>query len=94
MGESTLTLEHTPIWRLLAPPQLAELLAVSDKTLRNWRNNGKGPSYIKLDGGAVRYPVRDVCAWLDEQHHFSVRLDAHRTHEMRPMEPKRFLDAA
>ncbi|MFF7167369.1 helix-turn-helix transcriptional regulator [Streptomyces sp. NPDC008086] len=94
MGDSTLTLEHTPIWQLLAPPQLAELLAVSDKTLRNWRNDGKGPTYIKLDGGAVRYPMRDVYAWLDEQRNASVRSHAHRTHEMRPMEPKRFLDAA
>jgi predicted DNA-binding transcriptional regulator AlpA len=94
MADSKPTMEHTTIWQLLAPPQLAELLAVSDKTLRNWRNDGKGPAYIKLDGGAVRYPMQDVYAWLDEQRNASVRLHTHRAHEMRPMEQKRLLDVA
>ncbi|MGM0348437.1 helix-turn-helix transcriptional regulator [Streptomyces sp. Adlamb9] len=94
MGDSTLAIEHATIWQLLAPPQVAELLAVSNKTLRNWRNDGKGPTYIKLDGGAVRYPMRDVHAWLDEQRNASAHSHANRAHEMRPVEQKGFLDLA
>lgn len=40
----------------------------SEKTLANWRSQGKGPKYIKLSsgrGGSVRYHWSDVHAWLD-----------------------------
>jgi predicted DNA-binding transcriptional regulator AlpA len=39
----------------------------SEKTLANWRSAGKGPVYVKLGGGRVRYRWSAVNAWLDEQ---------------------------
>ncbi|MEV0278618.1 helix-turn-helix domain-containing protein [Streptomyces sp. NPDC050610] len=90
MSDSIHAAARTENWQLLAPPQLAELLAVSDKTLRNWRNGNKGPRYLKLDGGAVRYPMQDVYAWLDEQRSSTVHSHDYRVHEMRPAEPARY----
>ena len=40
--------------RLLKTNEAAAILASTEKTLRDWRCKGKGPSYVKL-GAAVRY---------------------------------------
>lgn len=51
---------------MLTSKQVAELLSVSDKTLRNWRVEGRGPRFIRLSakGGTVRYPRHEVDAYL------------------------------
>lgn len=54
---------------LSAPPffterEVASLLAVSVKTLRNWRLNGQGPPFRKLSR-LVRYAADDLQAWTD-----------------------------
>jgi predicted DNA-binding transcriptional regulator AlpA len=54
---------------LSAPPLLTErevatLLAVSVKTLRNWRLNGQGPPFRKLSR-LVRYAAEDLETWTD-----------------------------
>ncbi len=41
----------------------AEILAVSVRSLRSWRVNGGGPTYVKL-GRAVRYAEADLIAWI------------------------------
>lgn len=57
---------------LATAAEIAEFLGgdFSEKTLANWRSQGKGPKYIKLSGGrggCVRYRWADVNAWLDEK---------------------------
>lgn len=47
--------------------QVAEYLAVSRRTLDNWAYLGKGPSYIKIDGGARRYNWTELRAWAEER---------------------------
>lgn len=51
---------------LLDERQLADILNVSHRTPQHWRQSGKGPPYVKLDGekGPVRYVPAEVNAWL------------------------------
>lgn len=51
--------------RLLTTQQAAELLGLSEQTLRNWRTTGGGPPAVKV-GRNVRYRGRDLERWLDE----------------------------
>ena len=51
---------HRPDW-------LAELIGKPESTLAQWRYLGKGPRYIKLEGGGIRYRESDVASWLDAQ---------------------------
>lgn len=51
---------------LLTTHELAERWKVSDNTLRKWRVQGTGPSYVKFGEGRaadVRYRIEDVEAW-------------------------------
>jgi hypothetical protein len=51
--------------RHLTQEDLSERLNVPVETLRDWRRDGKGPDYIKGEGGSnatVRYPL----AWVEE----------------------------
>lgn len=50
---------------LLSTAQAAESIAVSVKTLRNWRSLGLGPRYVRLSPNDVRYRPADVAAWVD-----------------------------
>jgi hypothetical protein len=49
------------------PSEVAEYLQKTEKTLRNWRNLGIGPPYIKVEGGAIRYRWNEVEKWLTGQ---------------------------
>lgn len=49
----------------LTPEQAAERLAVSPKTLSNWRSLNKGPNFFKV-GATVRYLEADLLAFIDE----------------------------
>lgn len=49
---------------LLTPGETAELLRVSESTLKRWRREGKGPTYTRLDAGSIRYHRADLEAWL------------------------------
>lgn len=53
---------------LATPSEVAAFLGgdFSEKTLANWRSEGKGPKYHKV-GRHVRYDWADVNAWLAEQ---------------------------
>ena len=35
---------------------LSEILDVSRDTLKYWRKTGKGPEFMRLENGRVRYP--------------------------------------
>ena len=51
---------------LLSPPQLAELISCKLRTLEFWRNNGKGPRFIRV-GKSIRYRVSSVDSWITQQ---------------------------
>jgi excisionase family DNA binding protein len=48
---------------LLTTKEAARLLALSHRTLEEWRLRGGGPHYSKL-GRAVRYARTDIAEWL------------------------------
>ena len=51
---------------LLKTREVAEILRVTEKTLMNWRSQKKGPPYVQLSDGMVRYPKEDLYMWLEE----------------------------
>ena len=52
--------------RLFTPPQAAEYLAVSRKTIETWRSRGDRPQprFVKLGTKAVRYRQSDLDAFI------------------------------
>jgi predicted DNA-binding transcriptional regulator AlpA len=64
--------------RLITEGKAADLLALSVKTLRNWRLSGYGPLHLKI-GRLVRYRLGDLKAWLAtcERASTSDRSDGH-----------------
>ncbi len=52
---------------LMTTEEAAALLKLSPKTLQQWRSDGKGPAFCKLEGDAVRYTEADLMAWLGRQ---------------------------
>lgn len=55
---------------LITPIQAAEMLCLSELTLRKWRWEGKGPRFIKI-GRKVAYKKEDLYAWIDGQSRIS-----------------------
>lgn len=55
-----------PLRSLATPAEVAEFLQVPEKTLAEWRSQGKGPAYRKV-GKHVRYRWLAVEKWFDEQ---------------------------
>jgi predicted DNA-binding transcriptional regulator AlpA len=49
--------------RFIDERELAAMTGLKTRTLQRWRVFGKGPRFHKL-GGAVRYQLVDVEAWL------------------------------
>jgi predicted DNA-binding transcriptional regulator AlpA len=52
--------------RAINESELARQANISTAVLRKWRREGRGPRFVKL-GRLVRYLVRDVEVWLDDQ---------------------------
>ncbi|WP_018952492.1 helix-turn-helix transcriptional regulator [Thioalkalivibrio sulfidiphilus] len=52
--------------------ETSEYIHTSPRTLIRWRNEGKGPPYIKA-GHRVLYRKRDVDAWLEGRKVIPVR---------------------
>ena len=52
--------------RLLTEIEVAAQLQISEKTLRNWRQDRKGLNYVKV-GANVRYKQKDIDEYI-EQH--------------------------
>lgn len=50
---------------LLDPQQAANFLGMSFKTLARWRSEGRGPTFIKLNNGVVRYSTEDLLEYVD-----------------------------
>lgn len=52
--------------KLATPAEIAEYLAVSPETLRQWAHRGKGPAYVMVEG-ARRYDWADVRAYIESR---------------------------
>jgi excisionase family DNA binding protein len=52
---------------LLTVEELAAFLNVGVQTIYNWRQQGKGPRALRLEGVALRFRWEDVDAWLDAE---------------------------
>ena len=50
--------------------RLAERWSMSARTLQRWRQDGKGPPFLKL-GGRVMYRLCDIEAWENSHLHGS-----------------------
>lgn len=50
---------------LLTVAEAATYVSLSASTMNRWRVSGGGPVYIKL-GGQVRYDVRDLDVWIED----------------------------
>ena len=45
--------------RLIAPQELAERWGICVDTLKRWRAQGRGPSWVRI-GRQIRYRMRDI----------------------------------
>lgn len=52
---------------LLTIRETAELLAISQATLRSWIRDNVAPKYYKLNGSTYRFEKQDVIDWLEQQ---------------------------
>ena len=52
---------------LMSEDQAAGFLAVSPRTLRNWRTRGSGPKYVKVSARCIRYRMRDLAEWTEKR---------------------------
>ena len=52
---------------LLRPDEVTRMLRISNVTLARWRQNGKGPAFIRLGYNRVVYRRSDVERWLIER---------------------------
>lgn len=49
---------------LINTHEAAQLIGIKPETLRQWRMNGQGPSFLKL-GKLVKYRRSTVLQWID-----------------------------
>lgn len=54
---------------LLTSEQAAEKLTIKGVTLRLWRKRGKGPAYIVMSRGIIRYRISDIESYLKANTH-------------------------
>lgn len=54
-------------FELMTEVETAALLKLKPNTLRRWRYAGRGPSFRRLGGGAIRYERGAVRRWIDDQ---------------------------
>jgi predicted DNA-binding transcriptional regulator AlpA len=49
---------------LMHPPEVAEMLGVTAKTLWRWRQEGQGPGWMRLGPRKVVYRRDELVRWL------------------------------
>lgn len=52
---------------LIRSIEVAAILGVANTTLEAWRIKGKGPRFLKVGKGAIRYDRKDVAEWIEAQ---------------------------
>lgn len=58
--------------RCLKTSEVAEYLGLSDKTIRQYRTDGRGPEYARF-GRMIRYRLSDVNKWRDAHSRTAIR---------------------
>jgi len=53
--------------RWIKDDEAARFLALNRQTLANWRFQGRGPTYTRLGGRAIRYKFSDVAAFAESR---------------------------
>lgn len=56
---------------LITTSDVANVTGLKAQTLAKMRTEGRGPRFIKLDGGKVCYRPSDIAAWLERNAHNS-----------------------
>jgi predicted DNA-binding transcriptional regulator AlpA len=54
-------------YHLITPEELSKILGIKRQTLDVWRTLGKGPNYLKLQKGSIRYKYSEVEKWINSQ---------------------------
>jgi DNA-binding transcriptional MerR regulator len=52
---------------LISENTLTKMLDISVFTLRYWRQKNKGPEFVRLDNGRIRYPKQKIHDWYENQ---------------------------
>lgn len=52
--------------QFLTAEQVEALGFAKVQTLNNWRNQRKGPPFVRIGGKLIRYPRQKLMAWLEE----------------------------
>ena len=52
---------------LISENTLTKLIDISVFTLRYWRQNNKGPKFVRLENGRIRYTRQEVQNWYEDQ---------------------------
>ncbi|WP_339745281.1 helix-turn-helix domain-containing protein [uncultured Maricaulis sp.] len=52
---------------LIDEDDASKYLAISPRTLRNWRTRGGGPRFVKISARCIRYRMRDLLEWSDKR---------------------------
>lgn len=56
-----------PSDELISTEELAEILGLKTRTVKSWREKGKGPKFLRLSHKVIRYKKVDVEKWLEQQ---------------------------
>jgi hypothetical protein len=64
--EQPIALQPIPVELYLTTRQVAVILNVSVETQKKWRRRGKGPAFLKLNSGAIRYQLEAVQQYLND----------------------------
>jgi predicted DNA-binding transcriptional regulator AlpA len=51
--------------KYLREKEVVNLTSLALSTLRNYRCQGKGPDYVKVNGRAIRYRLADVISYME-----------------------------
>lgn len=62
---------------LVKPSTLADRLGLSERTLADWRLDGRGPRFVRISRRAVVYRPEDIDAWLESQVRSSTAEESH-----------------
>ena len=47
--------------------EVMEILGCARITLYRWREEGRGPAFVRLDNGHYRYPKAEFETWMKER---------------------------
>jgi phage terminase Nu1 subunit (DNA packaging protein) len=53
--------------RLVDEQVVSEITGIKIRTLRKWRQQGRGPSVRRIEGRLVRYSLQGVQEWMRDQ---------------------------